>query len=149
MPIVLRVRETITSPVPSCARRGATSTSHIRSSSGGGPGMATMMRPSFSTHQPGAVPRGLGMACAEGMSIACLTLRSGKVKPRAAKKERSRSSISLSTYISSSRLRAIASRVRSSSVGPRPPVMRTRSERLWARPTVSARRWRLSPAVET
>ncbi len=110
--------------------------------------MAAMMRPPFSTHQPGAVPRGLGMAWAEGMSMACLTLRSGKLKPREAKKSRRRCSVSTSTYISSPRARAMASRVKSSSVGPRPPVMRTMSERSRARPIASARRWRLSPILE-
>ena len=55
----------------------------------------------FSTHQPGAVPRGLGMAVAEGMSIVCLTLRSAKATPRAAKKARRRCSASVSTNISS------------------------------------------------
>src|SRR3972149_6242091 len=74
----------MTSPLASWGGRGAPHASQIRSSSGGGPGMATMMPPSFSTHQPGAVPRGLGIGRAEGISIACLTLRSGKLKPRAA-----------------------------------------------------------------
>ena len=83
----------------------------------------------FSTHQPGAVPRGLGMAVAEGMSIVCLRLRSAKATPRAVKKARRRCSASVSTNISSPRTCVIASRVRSSSVGPRPPVMMMTSER--------------------
>ena len=37
--------------------------------------MATMMPSSFSTHQPGAVPAGLGTISPEGMMVACLRLR--------------------------------------------------------------------------
>ena len=77
MPAVLSVR--VIRMEPGWRRRssGATSFSHMRVISVGGPGIATMILPSRSTHHPGAVPRGLGMARAEGMTQHCLTLRSG------------------------------------------------------------------------
>jgi len=46
------------------------------------PGIATMTESFRWTHQPGAVPRGLRSACADGMSLACLTFRSGMPTPR-------------------------------------------------------------------
>ena len=76
IPAVFRVRLTITaSPARSCSR-GATASFQSGTSSAGGPGSATSTTPAFSTHQPGAVPRGLGIACAEGIRVACLRLRS-------------------------------------------------------------------------
>ena len=39
--------------------------------------METMTRPSRSTHQPGAVPRGFAIARLLGMSHACFTFDSG------------------------------------------------------------------------
>ena len=43
----------------------------------GGPGIATMILPSRSTHQPGAVPRGFGIARPDGITQHCFTLRLG------------------------------------------------------------------------
>ena len=85
MPVDLSVRVISTVPGWRCSSSGATSSSHMRFISAGGPGMAMMILPSFSTHQPGAVPRGLLIARAEGMSQACFLLRSGMlVWPRRA-----------------------------------------------------------------
>ena len=96
----------------------------------GGPGSVTTTRPSgASTSQPGAVPFGFGSASADGIRQACLRLTSGKSMPRRSNRSRSHASISGSTVGSSPTSAATASRVRSSGVGPRPPVVRTRSAR--------------------
>ena len=129
MPTVFSVRLTITSPSLRAASRGATSLAHIPVISAGGPGIATTMPSAFSTHQPGAVPRGLGRIVPEGMIVACLMLRAGMSLPRPAKKARSVAAAPGSTRASSPTARAMASRVMSSSVGPRPPVQMTTSER--------------------
>ena len=81
------------------------------------------------TNQPGAVPFGLGSASADGISQACLRLISGKGRSRRRQSSRSHASSSASTSGVSPRAAAIASRVRSSGVGPRPPVETTRSAR--------------------
>ena len=122
-----------------------TSFCHMRCISLGGPGMAINSFPCCSTHQPGAVPRGLGMGRAEGMRVACLMLLSGMGKPRLEKKSLSWRSSSASTASSSLSMAAMASRVRSSAVGPSPPVTRTRSERPQARSRHPLSRSRLSP----
>ena len=110
--------------------RGTASSCHIGRISRGGPGSVTSTRPSgASTSQPGAVPFGLGSASADGIRQACLRLTSGKAIPRRSKRSRSHASISGSTVGSSPTSAATASRVRSSGVGPRPPVVTTRSAR--------------------
>ena len=129
MPTVFSVRLMITSPSLRAASRGATSLAHMPVISAGGPGIATTMPSAFSTHQPGAVPRGLGRIVPEGMIVACLMLRSGISLPRREKNPRSVASASASTRASSPTARAMASRVTSSSVGPKPPVQSTTSER--------------------
>ncbi len=133
---------------------GSTASSHIRVISRGTPGMEMIRVPwppapwATRTSHPGAVPCGFGMASAEGMSQACLRLRSGIGAPRPANQSaRSRSSLA-STPGVSPRAAAIASRVRSSSVGPRPPVVTTRSLRPMPRSNASTARPRLSPTVE-
>ncbi len=73
------------------ASRGATSCSHMRCISCGTPGMATMMRPSRSAHQPGAVPTGLASVVTEGSTHACFVLLAGITTPRLANQARSRS----------------------------------------------------------
>ena len=79
MPVIFRVREVSRPPPTMSRRRGRTWFSHMWRSSRGGPGIETSILPSFCVHQPGAVPIGLGMAEAEGMSMACLMLFSGMV----------------------------------------------------------------------
>ena len=96
-----------------------------------------MTRPSGRlTNQPGAVPFGFGMASADGIRQACLRLSSGKGMPRRLHSSRSHASRSGSTAGASPQAAAIASRVRSSGVGPSPPVETTRSAR--PRPAVNA-----------
>ncbi len=97
--------------------------------SAGGPGRATTSRPSRRTHQPGAVPRGLGSQVAEGIFMACLRLASGMAQPRAAKSSSSQRSTSGSGSSSSPKAAATASRVTSSGVGPSPPESTT--SRAW------------------
>ena len=143
-PETRRIRVKIKPPVYGFSL-GIASCSHIRYISLGTPGMATMICLSFSTHQPGAVPRGLGRASAEGINVACLTLRSGILALRAANMPRSSASSFGSTCIVSPSKALIDSRARSSSVGPRPPVMIIRSDRSQARFSVSTMRPRLSP----
>ena len=121
--------------------RGAAA-SPVRARSGrisrGGPGRATMRRPSGRvTHQPGAVPFAFGSASADGISQACFRLISGMAMPRLDQRPRSHDSSSGSTTGVSPVTAAIASRVRSSGVGPRPPVETTRS----ARSRASAKAW--------
>ena len=82
----------MTPPVISRASRGWACSSHILCISCGTPGIDTMTLPSRSTHQPGAVPTGLGRYVPDGMVVACLTLRSGIVRPRRAKNSRSSAS---------------------------------------------------------
>ena len=126
---------------------GSTCPSHIGVISRGTPGIATMRLPFLRTSQPGAVPSGFGSARAEGMSQACFVLRSGMVRPRPANHARRSASSTASTAGVSPSAAAIASRVRSSSVGPRPPVATTSSLRASARSNASLQRPRLSPTV--
>ena len=116
----------------------------MRCISDGGPGMTTMILPSRSTHHPGAVPLGLGMDRADGMRVACLMLEAGISRPIAANMARRSPKSSGETDIFSPSTRATASRVRSSWVGPRPPVASTTANRCQAWPNASVRRSRLS-----
>ena len=137
MPLRRSVTEARSSPTPRSRRRGRTSSRHIGCISDGGPGSATRRRPSGrSTHQPGAVPRPLPIDVALGINQACLRLMAGMGTPRRAKSPASHASRSGSTVGVSPQAPAMASRVRSSGVGPSPPVTTTRSVR--ARPSVIA-----------
>ena len=139
------------SAAPGSGRRGSTCSRHMRCISRGGPGSATS---SFGepprvvcTNQPGAVPTGLGRALALGISHACLRLISGMARPRDSYRPRRCASCAGSSVGVSFRAAAMASRVRSSSVGPRPPPRMTRSARSRAVPMASVRRGRLSPST--
>ena len=81
------------------------------------------------TNQPGAVPFGLGSASADGISQACLRLSSGKGMPRRPTARAASARGPGRRPAVSPQASAIASRVRSSGVGPRPPVETTRSAR--------------------
>ena len=130
MPWRRQVRATISRPRPRASSRGRASSCHIARISRGGPGSVTTTRPSGArTSQPGAVPFGFGSASADGIRQACLRLTSGKAIPRRSNRSRSHASISGSIVGSSPTSAAIASRVRSSGVGPSPPVVTTRSAR--------------------
>jgi hypothetical protein len=128
IPYVRSVRTTRPSACRPSRRRGRTQSDHITRISRGGPGRRTATRPSGrSTHQPGAVPFGLGMAVADGIRQACFRLTSGSGMLRRAKRPRNHASSSGSTTGTSLMAAASASRVRWSGVGPRPPVATTRS----------------------
>ena len=90
-------------------------------------------RPSgTATTQPGAVPFGLGRAVARRDEPRLLEIDSGNGSPRRAHSARSQRSRTGSTTGVSPQTGAMASRVRSSGVGPRPPVETTRSDPLQA-----------------
>src|SRR6266566_3745520 len=92
---------------------------------------------------------GLRNTCAEGINVACLILRSGIILLRAANIAGNSAPRSSSTCIVSPNIVLIDSRARSSSVGPKPPVITTRSERSHARLKVSTIRPWLSPTCDT
>ncbi len=110
--------------------------------------MVTIIFPSFSTHHPGAVPWGLTRAVQEGISVACLMLLCGISIPRRAKKFIRACFNCGSTVIFSPKSAAMASRVRSSCVGPRPPVVRMSSDRFHACLRTPCNRAGLSPTAE-
>ena len=147
MPNVLRVRVAMAMPGLSSLRRGPTKFSHMPVISRGGPGRAAMTRSPRRTHQPGAVPMGFGITSAEGMSVACLTFVSGIRMPRLSNPALRLASRSSCTSIVSPMAAAMDSRVRSSEVGPRPPVVTVTSERSQARLIASSRRLGWSPTL--
>ena len=126
--LIVQLRTTLPAS-PEERSRGASSRSNIAFSSRGTPGrQATRARPSL-IQMPGAVPVGLGrISDPSGMS-AWMRLRSGMGRLRRAKRA------SIIRRASSSWTRptpaafASASRVRSSCVGPSPPLETTSSER--------------------
>ena len=86
-------------PRPIAWSRGTASSAHIGRISRGGPGSATMTRPSGRpTNQPGAVPFGLGSDTADPISHACLRLSSGKGMSRRRHSSRSHASRSGSRF---------------------------------------------------
>ncbi len=105
------------------------SVSSIGFSSRGGPGRSTTSLSPCSIHCPGADPLGLSSASAPSSTIAWRRLMSGIVYPRLANRCRRVSTIAGSSTSARPSRRATASRVTSSSVGPRPPLVTTRSDR--------------------
>ncbi len=77
MPQALTLRTASGGSAKRSSSRGRTCSVHMRRISEGTPGMRTTMRPSRSTHHPGAEPIGLGSASADGMSIAWRRLEAG------------------------------------------------------------------------
>ena len=131
-------------------RRGPTSVVHMFVSSRGGPGSVTRILPSRSIHQLGAVPIAFKMAVADGIMRAWRRLDRGI--GRMLRREKFSSSHVLSsgaTLISSPSILAMASRVTSSSVGPRPPMVMMTPERPQARSRASVRRPMSSPTIVT
>ena len=122
-------RVMVTSSVTSRRRQGSTSSCQMACISPGGPGRQMTILPSRSAHQPGAVPCRLRMNRAEGIRSACLMLVEGITDPRLWKYSSSAFTTSSCTTGVSPKAPATASRVRSSLVGPRPPVVMSRSER--------------------
>ena len=124
------VRDSIVATGKRVLSRGKTSFCHIGNISRGGPGMTATTLPFFSTHQPGAVPRGFGNDVEEEIRMACCILEGGISRPMRTKWDLSSVTSAESVNISSPSTSAIASRVRSSWVGPKPPVVIMTEERL-------------------
>ena len=112
----------------------------------GTPGMqATNLPSGRNAIKPGAVPFGFGITCARDGRIACRRLFSliGRFNFRK-RSSSARSEGSCSTSLSATAV-ATASFVRSSTVGPRPPVVMTPSARSNASASITASRSVLSP----
>ena len=143
------LRVIVTSSSISVFSLASISSCHIARFSPGGPGIQTICLPSFVAHQPGAVPLWLTMNCAEGIRCACLTLWAGISWPRLRNHWRRFASSAACTAGVSPRAAATASRVRSSCVGPSPPVVKMMSERSIPRRKASASLGRSSPMMLT
>ncbi len=96
---------------------------------------------------PGAVPQLFGIASAPSGTSACLRFISAMGMRRASNIARIASSDAGSRHIPRLHASAIASRVRSSEVGPRPPHRTTTSARSRARRMHATIRSWLSPTV--
>ncbi len=120
-------------------------------SSVGGPGRRMRVRGPFAVFVvriwPGAVPAELGSMVAVARMSACLRLLGVIARSRAAKRSSILRRTEASGWSVSWRTSATASRVRSSSVGPRPPEKKTRSERRRAVRVASTSCGRLSPTM--
>src|SRR6478609_6475635 len=132
-PVSRSVRTSLSAPTPRAASLGSTSSCHIGRISRGGPGNASMTVPSGrSTHHPGAVPLGFGSIAADAMRHACFTFTDGNGCRRRVHSPSSQARVGGSTSSGSPHSSATDSRVRSSGVGPSPPVVTTRSARVRA-----------------
>ena len=129
MAAILRMRVRSARPPARSRRTGSTCSSNIGCISWGGPGRRTSMRPSASTRWPGAVPRGLRRTAAPSITSACFSLTGAITRPKRANRAFSSSMSAGSRRRGRPSAAAAASRVRSSSVGPRPPVEITISAR--------------------
>ena len=120
MPVRRSVSAARSAPRPRARSRGRTWSRHIGRISRGGPGSATITRPSGrSTHQPGAVPLGLGSARRARDEPGLLAVGLDEGQARAARTARAASARWSGSTAAARRIRAaIASRVRSSGVGP-------------------------------
>ncbi len=131
MPIVMTGVCRIKAP-DSGAKKGMTVSFIIASISAGTPGIRTRWRPSKRgaqlTIMPGAVPLVLGTVIEPSITIACDLIASVTRRPR----RRNISAIRLNDGSSNTRPRPNSSctvlRVRSSLVGPKPPVISTASD---------------------
>ena len=146
-PKLRTMKEAMTAP-PLSARKGTTLCRSMGSSSDGGPGsMSTQPFAPTGTAQPGAVPTALGKAVAPSGSRACLRWLDDM--GRLPKYSRRRARLSASSSNGTFATRATVSLVRSSSVGPSPPVVITTSARPRASRRAASRRGPLSPRVCT
>ena len=135
MPVVRSVRERITvrvssvTPAAACrsSSRGTIASCSSPRISRGTPGMVATKRPWASSIQtPGAEPWRFSSSAAPSGSMNCRALLSGIARPKRAR-QRSASFASAGSCSTSGRSNASArlSCVRSSAVGPRPPVVST------------------------
>ena len=138
-PAIRTMRRCRRSAAERAASGPSTSASNIGFNSRGGPGSRSTTRGPSSIHCPGAVPLGLSSSVAPSMTNPCRRLMSGICMPRRANLARMRSIVAWSSRMPRPSTRATASRVRSSSVGPSPPVSTSRSLRDNASRTSDAR----------
>src|SRR5580704_5121691 len=128
-------------------KRGSTCSRKSGLSSRGGPGSSATMRPLSSIHRPGAVPRGFSSTSAPSGTMAWRRFTAGMSRL----KLRNLASIARTTSSFRCRRRprrsATVSRVRSSSVGPKPPLAITTGTRFNASRNASASNPRLSPTI--
>ena len=139
---------TITRPSPPSARsRGTTCSSNMIRISDGTPGRQPTTAPPTRIQTPGAVPTRLGSISAPRGNRAWTRFRSAMGRFRRANIARMASSASGSSTSGTPATRASASRVRSSWVGPSPPLIRTRSARPVATLKAATFSSRSSPSV--
>ena len=124
---------------PPRARSGSTASAHIAFISSGTPGRRTIVEPPAATRKPGADPRGFARTTAPSITSACFSFTSGISRPRRRKRSLRRRRIASSRTSARPSTFATASFVRSSSVGPSPPVT-TRSGARESASGISARR---------
>ncbi len=111
------------------AIRGRTNSSERPRYSTGTPGSATSSPRPSRTRKPGAVPNRFGTTWAPRGNRACLALFGVISRPSFRKRSRMASSEGSCTSSGTPMAAATTSAVRSSSVGPRPPLITTRSDR--------------------
>ena len=111
------------------AMRGRTNSSDSPRYSTGTPGRATSSPRPSRTEKPGAVPKRFGTTVAPRGKRACLALFGVISRPSFRKRSRMASSEGSCSSSGTPMAAATTSAVRSSSVGPRPPLITTRSER--------------------
>ena len=145
-PNTCSVWDTITSSDRFCSQ-GRTLRSNMCRISLGGPGSMMTALPSFSMTQPGAVPHSLSKISHPSGSIACFTLFSVISRPSFSKNTWIFSKDAVSSTRLTPSTRQMPSQVMSSTVGPRPPVVMTRSLRDKACRSVAVRRSILSPTT--
>src|SRR5579883_1057167 len=146
-PVMRMRRWTRRAPETRRARRGRTCSLNMGMSSRGGPGKRASMRPESSIQMPGAVPREFASGSAPSGTMACCKLFSVISRPKLRKRARMCSTRSSRRRSLRPRTSETASRVRSSCVGPRPPVEMTSGTRSRASRKASRRNSRLSPTT--
>ncbi len=131
--------------------RPASSVRNMGCISRGGPGRATTCLSAPASRsvatKPGAVPFGFSRIRAPAGNNACLRLLSVSGMPNSAKRRSMCCQLGRSNSRATPASCATTSAVRSSSVGPRPPVMNTQSARASAVRSTKSRSPRRSPAV--
>ena len=147
MPKILISWLTIT-PSVSRSRYRAARCSNMYLHSKGGPGSINTWTPSSRKAHPGAVPTGLSNTTHPTGSSACCTLFSGISRPNLFRNHVLISS-RISSWSSSSlpKVLQMVCLVRSSYVGPSPPVVMMMSARPRAVSSAWASRWGLSPTT--
>ena len=136
-PVVRTTRDRITRPFARDASRGRTSWVIRLRISRGTPGSMITSPGSPASQMPGAVPHRLGRTAAPRGTSAWHRFRSAIVRPRRAQRSVSSRQISSRNSSGAAKSSATATLVRSSFVGPNPPVVMTRRVRPSACATAS------------